>query len=123
MAQADEIADLKAALEASEEKGYNECFIDAENFVKPIFLQAKHHGFGEGWLAALQTMEVVEESSLRNPKQIPYPTPPLVQSQVGTADEEETLSMRELVHAIDTHMDIVDLEVTSNPLATEDGQG
>ena len=31
--------------------------------------------------------------------------------------------MRELVHAIDTHMDIVDLEVTSNPLAIEDGQG
>ena len=31
--------------------------------------------------------------------------------------------MRELVHAIDIHMDIVDLEVTSNPLATEDGQG
>ena len=29
--------------------------------------------------------------------------------------------MRELVHAIDTHMDIVDLEVTSNPFATEDG--
>ena len=31
--------------------------------------------------------------------------------------------MRELVHAIDTHVDIVDLEVTSNPCATEDGQG
>ena len=31
--------------------------------------------------------------------------------------------MRELVHAIGIHTDIVDLEVTGNPLATEDGQG
>ena len=76
LAQADKIADLKAALEASEEKGYNKCFADAENFVEPIVPQARHHGFGEGWLAVLQIMEVVEDSSLRNPEQIPYPTPP-----------------------------------------------
>ena len=69
-------------------------------------------------------MEVAKDSPLRNPEQVLYPAPVLlVQSQANAADEEETLSMRELVHAIDTHMDIVDLEVTSNPLATEDGQG
>ena len=38
LAQADEIADLKAALEASEEKGYNKCFVDAEYFMEPIVL-------------------------------------------------------------------------------------
>ena len=92
LAQADEIADLKVALEASEEKGYNECFIDAENFVKPIFLQAKHHGFGEGWLAALQTMEVVEDSSLRNPKQIPYPTPPWSKARLALLTKKRPLA-------------------------------
>ena len=38
LAQADEITDLKAALEAFKEKGYNECFVDAEYFMEPIVL-------------------------------------------------------------------------------------
>ena len=53
LAQADEIADLKAALDASKERGYNLGFVDAENSMEPIVLQARHHRFGEGWLAAL----------------------------------------------------------------------
>lgn len=53
LAQADEISDLKAALESCEEKWYNEGFTDAENSVEPIVHQAQHHGFGEGWLATL----------------------------------------------------------------------
>ena len=38
LAQADEISDLKAALDASKEKGYNEGFADAKKFVQPIVL-------------------------------------------------------------------------------------
>ena len=53
LAQADEIANLKAAVEACEEKWYNEGFVDAENSVEPIVHQVRHHRFGEGWLAAL----------------------------------------------------------------------
>ena len=40
LAQADEIADQKAALEAFEEKWYNEGFTDAKNSVEPIVYQA-----------------------------------------------------------------------------------
>ena len=40
LAQADEITDLKTALEACEEKWYNEGFVDAENSIKPIVHQA-----------------------------------------------------------------------------------
>ena len=40
LAQADEITDLKTALEACEEKWYNEGFADAENSIKPIVHQA-----------------------------------------------------------------------------------
>ena len=125
-AQVDEIADLKPALDASEEKGYNEGFIDAENSGEPIVHQARHHGFAKGWLAALQAMIVAEDSPLRNPKQIPYPVPtppPPVESQVGTTDKEETLNMKELVHAIDTYVEMVDLEVTNNLYVVEDEQG
>ena len=88
-----------------------------------IVRQAQTHGFNEGWLAALQTIGIAEDSPLRNPEQIPYPAPvPPVYGQVDAADEEETLSMRKLVHAIDTHVEMVDLEVTSN-LHAEEGEG
>ena len=81
LAQVDEIANLKAALEACENKWYNEGFADAENSVEPIIHQAQFYGFGEGWLAALQAMGVPEDSPLKNPEQIPYPAlPSLVQS-------------------------------------------
>ena len=92
--------------------------------MEPVVHQAQTHGFGEGWLTALQAMAVAKDSPLRNLKQILYPAPVLlVQSQANAADEEETLSMRELVHAIDTHVEMVDLEVTSNLHAVEEGQG
>ena len=59
-------------------------------------------------------MGMPDDSPLRNPEQIPFPThPPPVQSQPG-ADEEDTPSMRELVHEIDTHIELVDLEVNDN---------
>ena len=77
LAYVNEIADLKAALEACENKWYNEGFANAENFVEPIVHQIRFHGFEEGWLAALQAMGVPEDSLLRNPKKIPYPAPPL----------------------------------------------
>ena len=63
-------------------------------------------------------MEVPEDSSLRNPEQIPYSTPPpSVQSQADVADKEDTPSMRELVKAINAH---IDPEVTSHPNIAED---
>ena len=115
LAHIDEIANLKATLEACENKWYNEVFVDAENSVEPIVHQARFHGFEEGQLAALQAMGVLENSPLRNSEQIPYPTPPpLVQSQISAADEEDTPNMRVLVQAIDTDVETVDLEVTSN---------
>ena len=123
LTQAYEIVDLKAALEACKNKWYNKGFADAENSVEPIVHQARFHGFGKGWLAALQVMGVPEDSPLRNLEQIPYPThPPPVQSQADAIDEEDTLSMRELVRAIDTYVETVDLEVTSNLNAVEDAQ-
>lgn len=60
-------------------------------------------------------MGVPKDSSLRNSEQIPYPAlPPPIQSQADAADEEDTPSLRELVQAIDAHVEIVDLEVTGN---------
>ena len=76
MAQDNEIAELKAALEAREDKWYNVGFVDAKNSTEPIIYQSRQHGFGEGWMVALQAIGVSDDSPLRNPEQIPYPEPP-----------------------------------------------
>ena len=115
LAQVDELADLKAALEACENKWYNEGFADVENSVEPVVCEARKFGFEEGWLAALQAMGALEDSPLRNPTQIPFPNPsPAVQNLTDAVDEEETPSMRELMQVIDSHVELVDLEVTNN---------
>ena len=50
-----------------------------------------------------------------NLEQIPHPTlTPLVQSQADAANDKDTPSIRELVEANDTHVENLDLEVTSN---------
>ena len=74
-AQAKELADLRVTLEAYEEKWYNEGFADAENSVKPIVNQACKIGFEAGWFATLQVLGVPEDSPLRDPGQIPFPSP------------------------------------------------
>ena len=58
LVQANEIVELKATLEAVEDKRYNVGFTDAKNFVEPIIYQSRRHGFGKGWVAALQVMGV-----------------------------------------------------------------
>ena len=69
---------------------------------------------------AFQVMGMPEDSPLRDPGQIPYPTPPpLSQSQADAADEEETTSMRKLVQAIDAN---VNLEVSRNLQAADNVQ-
>ena len=73
-AQAEELANLRAALEACEEKWYNEGFADTENSVKPIVNQRRKIGFETGWFAALQVLGIPEDSPLRDPGQIPFPS-------------------------------------------------
>ena len=48
LAHAEEVADLKVALEACESKWYDEGFAHAENSVEPIVLQARAQRFEEG---------------------------------------------------------------------------
>ena len=62
-------------------------------------------------------MGVADDSLLRNPKQIPFPKPPppVQQNPTSAKEEEDTPSMRELVEEIDSHVELVDLEITSNP--------
>ena len=83
--------------------------------MEPVVLQAQAQGFEEGWLAALQAMAVPEDSQLWNHEQIPRPTlTNPVQSQADVDDDEDTPSFRKPMKAIDTYVENLDLEVTSN---------
>ena len=124
MAQANEIADLKATLEACKNKCYNEGFVDTENSAEPVVHEAQRRGFKEGWLATLQALGVPEDSPLRNLDQIPFPDPsPPAQNPPDDVEEKESPNMRESVQEIDTHMELVDLKVTSNLRAGDQPDG
>ena len=47
-AQANELADLKVALETCENKWYNEGLADAENSAKPVIYEAQKLAFEKG---------------------------------------------------------------------------
>ena len=96
--QAEELADLRAALEGYESKWYNEGFADTENLVEPVINEAWKLAFKEGWFAALQVVGVPEDSPLKDTDHIPFPSLPMAtQKTPVVTDEEETSSLRELV--------------------------
>ena len=107
LAQADEIADLKMTLVAC---GAH-CPSSPTSWVQ------------RGVVGSLAS----NGSSRRFPTEEPRAdsilgSSPLVQSQAVAANEEDTPSMRELMHAINTHVEMVDLEVTSNLNVAENAQ-
>ena len=111
-----EVADLRAALEACENKWYDEGFADAEKGVEPVVMQARQGSFQEGWMATLHALGVPEDSPLRDPSRIPFPdSSPATQNPAGPTDEEETDSLRELVEQINAHVELIETEATSNP--------
>ena len=103
-------------MEAYEQKWYNEGFADAEQSAEPVVAQARKLGFEAEWFAALQALGVPEDSPLRDPGQIPFPSlVTAVQDPPAAAEEEETASMRELVEQIDAHAELDEMEATSIP--------
>ena len=116
VALTEELADLQAALEACENKWYNEGFANAEEGVEPVIKEARQLSFQEGWMAALHSSEVPKDSHLRDPSRIPFPNSlPATQNPAGPIDEEETDSLRELVEQIDAYVEVIGTEATSKP--------
>lgn len=122
--QAEELADLRVALEACEEKWYNEGFTDAKNSAEPVVSQAQRLGFEAGWFVALQAMGVPEDSPLRGPSQIPFSiSTPAMQNSPMPIDEEESVRIRQLVEQIDAHVELDDMEATSIPRVGDQPSG
>ena len=120
----EELDDLQAALEACENKWYDEEFANAEEGVEPVIKEAQQLSFQGGWMAALHASEVPEDSHLRDPSQIPFPDSlPATQNPTGLVDKEETDSLKELVEQIDAHVEVIGMEATSNlPTNNQSGE-
>ena len=123
-AWAEELADLRAALEGCKSKWYNEGFVDAKNTMEPVISEARKLAFKEAWFAALQAVGVPKDSPLKDPDHIPLPSLPVTaQKTPVVADEEETTSLKKLVEQIDAHAEPIDLEATSKPNAADQHGG
>ena len=80
--------------------------------------------FEAGWFTALQALGVPEDSPLRVPGQIPFPSSTsAAQNPPVPIDKEETASMRELVEQIDAHVELNDMEATNIPDAGDQPNG
>ena len=67
-------------------------------------------------VSVLQALGVPEDSPLRDPGQIPFPSPvTVVQDPPAATEEEEMASIRELVEQIDAHAEPDEMEATSIP--------
>ena len=121
-AQNKEMADLKAMVAKSEDKFYNMGFANAENSKEPIMVESQRYRFRDGWMAAVNAMGLLEDYAFRDLEQIPYPEGlicPFVQT-TNWPEEEDSLSMRELVEEIDSHAKVIELDGSTNPTAVED---
>ena len=93
-------------------------FNDAKNLGEPVMFENRKFGFSEKWMVVVLAMGLPEDSPFRNLDQIPYPEPPppITQNPITIgADDEDIPSMRELMGVIDSHAELIDLEITSNP--------
>ena len=68
-----EIADLKVAVTQSKEKFYNMGFTNAKNSSEPVMFESWRYGFGEGWMTAVNALDLPENSPSRDPEQMPLP--------------------------------------------------
>lgn len=118
-----EIADLKVTKAQREDKFYNMGFTDIENSIKPIMFKSRHYGFGEGCISTVNALDLPNDSPIRDPEQIPLPEPfpPSPMQTSAPNEEEDNLSMRELVEEIDSHTKVINLDIPTT-LGASEGQ-
>ncbi|KAK9998265.1 hypothetical protein SO802_017868 [Lithocarpus litseifolius] len=75
-----EILDLIKTMKGCKQMFYNKGFTNAENSCGVVVFEAQRHGFFEGWMAAMNALNLPESSPFMDPTQIPLPNDPPVQA-------------------------------------------
>ena len=118
-----EIATLMIVVVLSQDKFYNMGFVDVENSSEPIMLDSRCYGFEEGLMATVNALGLPEDSPFKHLDQIPlleHLHSPLKHTPAPN-EKEDSLSMRELVEEIDSHTEVIDLNISTH-LGTAEGQ-
>ena len=98
-------------------------FVDVENSSEPIMLDSRCYGFEEGLMATVNALGLLEDSPFKDLDQIPLPEhlhSPLKHTP-ALNEKEDSLSMRKLVEEIDSHTEVIDLNISTH-LGTAEGQ-
>ena len=72
-------------------------------------------------MAAVNALGLPKDSPFKDPDQIPYPKP-LQPSSVWDPtqnEEEDSLSMRELVEEIESYTEVIEFDIPGNPTTAE----
>ena len=76
----------------------------------------------DGWMAATEAINLPLSSPFRDPNQVPLLENPPTEVQTEeqpVVEEEDSLSMRELVEQIESHTEVIDLHIPNLPIAPE----
>ena len=121
-----ELADLKQTIKQAEQLFYDMSFNDAENSSGPITFETRRMGFMQGWMVAVDAINLPETSLFRDLAQLPLPNDPHVQALIenrptirGEEEERDSPNMRELVEKIDSYIVVVYLDNPASPVAPE----
>ena len=96
-------------------------FADVENSNESIMLDSQRYRFGEGWMATVNALGLPKDSPFKDLNQIPlheHLRPPPTYT-LTLNEEEDSLSMRELVEEIDSYTEVINLDIPTNSGATE----
>ena len=62
-----EVADLKVALVQTEDEFYDMGFANTKNSSEPIMFESRHYGLGEGWMAVVNNLGLLEDFPFKDP--------------------------------------------------------
>lgn len=71
---------MKETMKRYKQAFYNMGFTNVKNLCKKFVFKARRLKFFEGWMAAMNTINLPKSSLFKDPAQIPLPNNPLVQA-------------------------------------------
>ena len=92
-------------------------FTDVVNSCDIVIFEAWKHRFFEGWMVAVNALNLPKSSPFKDPTQIPLPNDMLVQAptneqfdEEGDEEGEDSPNMRELAKQIKSHVEVIDVD-------------
>ena len=113
-----ELTTVKEGLQQAKQDNYDLEFNDTKRSTNKVIREAQRAGYLEGWVAALDAINLPLTSPFRDLPQVPLPEDPPIEEvpQRGQVRvEEDNPSFHELLEKIESHTSTVDFIGVDNP--------